>query len=739
MAFLSKLQSRYARTDSERGAILVLTALVMMLLLFIAAFSTDLGAWYRQGQEQQRAADVGALNGVQAYDSAVKAYFAELEALAPAGVEINSWDDLTLAQQLEAEERGLRAAASTIIGLLETSGLSFSDPGSGVLAADPTDESLTSTWTIVADDGTQVIITRSFVSAGVDSMGDPITGRAIDVQVVAPGEQYFSNVLRDAPEIERSAQSVLSNCGAVCERTLTINPPFAGFSAASSGDGYAPLPFDADPSQPGFEEIWATNHHTNGSNNFHFLCFDSDAGAPCTGGNEKTRIRHSNGNRPVEYVHDGKIYYAAQEVGDANGGIGCFDMAARAYCATDFVELFPGGSISNAGWTRGSAYLGLHGPWEWNGNLYIVNQAGVMGCAVRATMQPCGTTTFDTLGTSRKDLNGNNVLPAATNGQHWVSHGEQLGSEVYLTHNGPGGVLFQCVDLNTRNSCWGGTTRWQPVLDPEQGGVGGDNNLTFLRYNTAQVPTQICNVQIESGNNRCYNVSNGNGGTSITGMQAFFQTNIGQHGSWGGDAFNWQDRRTFFAGGSSRRIVCWSWETGTNGAPCPGQAVVQTNNAFTGAGDARTYGFAQVTVNCLVALGHDNVFYSFNPVGLNACVDADVVTDIEPCECADGGNRWGQVRLPAELLNQVEELYATLSITDPNVVPGTTAFLPELDRVPLHLNGGVINLSNVPDSVDRLFLNLEVTAAIDLSTGLPEWTEPIDADLQISVQPTLTN
>jgi len=112
------------RRDSDRGAVLVLTALVMLLLLIIAAFATDLGAWYRQGQEQQRAADVGALNGVLAYDTAVKAYFDTQGA--------DLWTDLNVTQQQEAELAGLRAAAQTVIGLLETSGLTFSNAGSGI-------------------------------------------------------------------------------------------------------------------------------------------------------------------------------------------------------------------------------------------------------------------------------------------------------------------------------------------------------------------------------------------------------------------------------------------------------------------------------------------------------------------------------------------------------------------------------------------------------------------------------
>ena len=64
------------RTTNDRGAILVLTALIMILMLMIAAFATDLGAWYRQGQSQQRSADIGSLNAIKSYDITMKNYIA---------------------------------------------------------------------------------------------------------------------------------------------------------------------------------------------------------------------------------------------------------------------------------------------------------------------------------------------------------------------------------------------------------------------------------------------------------------------------------------------------------------------------------------------------------------------------------------------------------------------------------------------------------------------------------------
>ncbi len=52
------------RDDSEAGYIMAMTALLLIPLLIFAAFATDLGSWYVEGQRNQRTADAAALSGV---------------------------------------------------------------------------------------------------------------------------------------------------------------------------------------------------------------------------------------------------------------------------------------------------------------------------------------------------------------------------------------------------------------------------------------------------------------------------------------------------------------------------------------------------------------------------------------------------------------------------------------------------------------------------------------------------
>ena len=65
---MTTLRRRWAccRADRTRegGYVAVLTALILVVLMGIAAFAVDVGRWYVVGQQEQRAADAGALAGV---------------------------------------------------------------------------------------------------------------------------------------------------------------------------------------------------------------------------------------------------------------------------------------------------------------------------------------------------------------------------------------------------------------------------------------------------------------------------------------------------------------------------------------------------------------------------------------------------------------------------------------------------------------------------------------------------
>lgn len=660
-----------------------------MLLLFIAAFATDLGAWYRQGQAQQRAADVGSLNGMQAYDRGYKAYFDT------AGVE--TWTQLSDAQRIEAERAAMAEAINTIVGLLETSGHTFSNPPVEVqLSPPPNVPGDVSEYTITSDNGTVVTIIRS--------------GDGMSVSLTADGDQYFSNLLRDAPTITRESTAVLSNCGAECTRSVVINPPFVGFAATGKGDGYGPLLFDKDPTVDGIEEIWAVNHHSDSGSNYNVICMDTETKAECTGlSNVHFPLPFDTGNRPQEYIApNGKIYFGARDADDNRSGIACFDGATRNYCGTAFVDLF---EATNRG---GSGTINLNGPWEYDGELFVISQDGQLGCVTMA-MATCSTATQETA------VFGDARMPGINATQKYITHGALLGNKLYLAQGTSTGVLFHCTNLDTRASCF------TPVFSSAVSNIG-DDSTAFLSYDTAANANGFCIYQVVTRNSACVSLAGASTG-AISGMSSAFSS---LSGSWSGTSINWEGKRLFIAGGNSNKVGCWSWEDG--GVGCPETTILTTNDAFTGGGNANPYGFAQISRNCIVGLGHNSVFFSFNPEGMTSCVDAKLQTEILPCTCADNTNKWGEIRMPAELMAKVDQMWATISTT-----PTGSAIDPSLDEVELHNNGGILDLRSVDASVDKLYLTIDVNAKLNPSTGDPVWTSPITADLAIIVQPTLAN
>jgi len=747
VAPLTKLANRVAPEERDRGTVLVLTAFVMMLLLVIAAFATDLGAWYRQGQEQQRAADVGALNGVQAYDRGVKAYFAELEAAT--GRSVKTWGDLVTDDEFQAaEQRGLEEAANTIIGLLETSGLSFNDAGSGALASDPTDVNQQSIWTVVATDGTEVIITRSFVIIGEDAGGLPVYGRSIDVEVVAPGAQYFSNMIREAPQISRSASSVLSNCGAVCDTQVQLDPPFAGFNAAGSGDGYKPLLYDRDGDLTnGYEEVWAVNHHVNENSAGDIICMDVNTQTSCDTPWSIRNAGYNSANRPVELLSNtvDKIYAPITDRSDLNNlrsGLLCYDVALRKPCTTEFIDLWGSGG-------KGNGYTQVVGAFEYNNQLWVLGIHGRVACVTMSAdpsggMQRCaGTNEWSAPHAVHPDI----VTEADDAKMGW---GELVGDEIYILQRDKNKkAVLSCFDIGNKGACdgWGGAGYL--VVN----GYNGNEPMGFFRHDNTGKKTGLCVAVPQQSKHYCVNMNGGGG--SASPMGGTFDSSVMapmaiEVNKWIGSAHYWTngetganyEGRTFFSGGRSDMVGCWDWKANASCGPIDMDIFVPGNKSTHGAGadkvtsraDAEEifpYHMSTMTPECIIGLGDQSIFYSFNPMSLLPCVDTQLFTTIEPCDCGDGVNkRWGVVQLPQDLLNDVTSLLAT--VTDP--ATGTVYLADE----PLHLNGGILDLTGVPDTVPILQLNAKIDSKLG-ADDKPVWKDTKYFDLQIVVQPTLTN
>lgn len=739
-----------ARRKDDRGAVLILTSLVMLLILFIAAFATDLGAWYRQGQQQQQAADVASLNSIQAYDRVVQEQFGLLG--------VASWNEITdVDDRAWIEELALIEVLNTVQGILETSGLSFTLNGHVLeqIAPPPNvlgDESIIS---IVADDGTTIRIVRS-----VEITPDGREVSAISVSISDEGEQFFSSLLRDAPNITRTSTSVLSNCGAICNQVFPISPPFTGFNSAGEGDGWKPLPFNSDGVEfNGPDEIWAINHHVHAGSPGRIVCMTASTGTPCK--SDGTQFAFADvfptgetSGRPNEIVHTnrGIILLPGRDASTGDVGLLCWDAAERGFCDDRLHGLF-----TIPGVTRTSAdVLPVAGPVtaadiddrNASGDYYLFDQSGGWYC-VRVTDVPNETTGAPTGGTTTMancptasgttSLTGAPAIPdadAPPGGRErpLAFHDDNTDHVYFRSKNTQDDLLFYCFDLQTQSECWSSF-----AMIENWGSQELTRDLTFFGRDTNGTPDRIC-VYRAGQINRCLNLSDGSLNGPIPGFfnasKQWARANslLGHADYWSNTVEGVTYHRTFFSGGNNNTIGCWDWNTGSCG-------FVVTNTAFTGQtpNGITPYSLTQVSPNCLVGLSHHSVFFSLNPVSLGICSDTQTRQEIEPCRCADGENVWGLIVLPPELLEVAESIDVTFqeqgsgTILQPN---GTThiPFTRVYERGNPSLTG-VIDLTSVPDTVPRLIMTLEVDARTD--PAAPRFDRDIDVEIDIISQPTL--
>jgi len=499
---------------------------------------------------------------------------------------------------------------------------------------------------------------------------------------------------------------VLSNCGAICDRQVTIDPPFYGFDAAGSGDGYAPLLY-------GDDEIWAVNHHANNKTiKGDIVCMDRDTEAQCTPTGLWSLSAYFTPTWPVELLsnnHD-KIYLGATRRSDRAAGLACFDVAARAWCGTEFVSLFDATGRDKFG----SMVAGV---WEYEAanEIWLIADTGQMAC-LKPDMSLCtggaGTGIWDSA------VSGN-LGTTTANRTAW---GEIVGDKLYLSsRNNQNKAFMHCFDLSTRSSCWSGTGYFNT-------GQKDTESMGFLRYAAGGGALEgFCITSRDHGNtnatrHKCVDFN----GVELPALPYLTLTLQKLGGNWKGSAFVWNGERVLFGGGKSDRVSCYDM---ANRQDCG----FVNATALSGGVTVEPYAFAQVTNECLVGLGDESVFFSVSPKTLTPCTDTGVATALYPCACADGSTRWGQIELPASLMAKV----ATLEFTAYTDASLTTPLSAELTNVDVVATGGIIDLSSVPASnAGPLHVEFVVGAAFD-GAGNPLWTEPEVVDFKLTVKPTL--
>lgn len=690
----------------ERGSIIVLTAMVMLVMLMIAAFATDVGAWYRQGQEQQRSADLASLNGVQGYENERKAQF---NAISTPATPVASWSDIdgpgnaTLRESID--HASLEAAVNAIIDVLKSEGHpttqvagtnpsyqhpSGSDPYPSDASGNPIPAN-SSSATFVTNDGITVVVTRT-------------SDLTISVSVTQPGTQYFSSIISASPNIERVSESKFSNCNADCSRDIELSPPFAGFQATGSGDGFRPLIGNNG-------RIWTVNHHGG-----DIVCMDSNTLAECSGWSPLD-VDDADNLQTARKPHDvidndrNQIYYTADNDSTDEWGIACVDTVVRRHCpGEEFTPLHDftdgGGSVS---YITGSGVFRV-GTYP-NDRLYAMGQNGIMHCMLPSALGV--SPTVECPGYPKTtSIYGRSWLPDLDDDAHTLL-GEQIGTKIYFYHDAKGSSspygAFTCWNTVTNNECWNYTAT--PTYTSGRG-------IFFIAYDTAGNPEGFCYAKEASPSvdltHTCARLSNG----------ALFTSNIPNlisaikptRGYIYGEGLSIDGERTIFGirGSGYGEVYCYSWATQSS---C---------GVLTGAEEI--YGMAKLSDDCIIGVGHSSRFVSINPVTMTSCTGTTVNTQIYPCPCGDGlTSRYGTLDLPQELKDVLVSAHAR--VTDPS---GTVPDLvhPDLLTSPMELS----QFDGLPGP---LTLEITVNSKVDAATGDLLWTQTYFANLALTVQPTL--
>ena len=170
-----------ARERAQRGAVLFLVVLTVLIVMVAGAIAVDLSAAATRGQSLQNAADSAALAGVQAFRQ-------------------------SMGERTEANAADEAAAEAAVLALLEQNGITNLTPQ--ISFTDP-------------ENDTEVKVTLYDENAGYLMSG--FTGGSIG-------------------SVERSATARFERCEDGCLKEVDIPPPFVAVDAFGDGDGYKPIP-----------------------------------------------------------------------------------------------------------------------------------------------------------------------------------------------------------------------------------------------------------------------------------------------------------------------------------------------------------------------------------------------------------------------------------------------------------------------------------------------------------------
>jgi Flp pilus assembly protein TadG len=623
--------------QQDRGAVLVLGAILMVTLLTFAAIAVDLSSAYLQGQRLQRAADAAALAGAQEWQRTTNA------------------DGTTpTAEQRKA------AAESQAAFLLRQSGF---DPDRYDVTVDVTQG-------------------RASVSVTDRNPNQVLLG-------VFGGRKSI---------VTRAAKALMTACATCKTQKLELASMAFGVSATGRGDGFSPAVVSGDRLYAVNHHAWDTQRTIQCiSRMTQAWCPGYTSGNRFPGaGTSGAAGLYTSHISPAVYVSArGELWFAAQST--TSWGMFCWaidpDSSVNDAPCSDVNPL--GGTDIGRLWLRadarvsdpalartGNSFESVRGAYPnlVGGKLWAMGDDLRMYCVDPASeTKSCGS-----FATATASLTPAVTLWAANGGTQPMDT-EVLGTSIYtiMRPRGstgttrPADTVIDCFDTATSAPCSGFGAGGAATLNANEGGYltvfphraanGSVDGMCAWGYNAitcvAMDGSALTDANLTAGlitGLRCQPMRE----TSIEvagAMRTYFPLGY-CHGVTNGRTGNPVNGRGF----------CWNWATSSS---CGTRVWGQTDLAGKANGGTRDYGYVvdgrPEIGYCILGLGDASYWWSFRPEDMLPCDRAVDYVPIVPCRCEDGqdGQRWGVFSMPAEDVARFSNLrLLVLESTAPDAV-----------------------------------------------------------------------
>jgi len=707
------------RTSEDRGAVLMILALLITVLLLCAGFAIDFGSWYNRAEELQNAADSAALAGAAEFD-------------------------LYRAADGSATDAAIGNTESRVLDVLRQNGI------------EPSDD-------ILID-----IIYPGELDNGLGEVLVSVIDRDVDL--------YFATFVLDRFEIRRDATAKVDKCGNTCSNTLAIPKPFSAVNVTGSGDGFAPIylgdrvyainhhQFDANI----VCLVAATGDVCPGYGTANNLGTPiMPAGTGWLSNNGTNRSYPANGWDPMysdiitqHEIVGSRIYVLGQTAGqvklvcwetDLNpthtnqtggpcpgqGNVNIASLDGRT--VRDSNDAFVNSLRSNSSHfvtfleSRGYGISFIPDDGSDEGRIFVFTDDHKVHCRLSTDItQNC--TNYLTAKQTGLGLDG---FPAMGGTMGTAAFSDRVidadTKRIYTTrHYTPGhpqgnhGVMLECWDAKFNRICENFPNS-HPIHAPGDPDYNDGlwnrwrvGRLFFDRDHSGNI-TGVCSMGSSGPNTAqadCLELD----GDEYT---FDFSTLPGSSSLLGTFHYHEGKNRLFISQsypdtGGRASTVCWDFgdpedmsaPTGYCGQMRPD---TDTVNNWPGIEESEDYGYSS-RGNCVYALGHQNRFYTFNAEMENECDEGRALTQLFPCTCFNGDQLWGSVIV--DNLDPTNNPYDSFEvfIKEEEHDPVSDA----IDSKDLLASAGVVDLSNI--SPDYPYVWLEIVVNVKL--GQDPWSHP---------------